>query len=397
MNTIAINKPGNTTYISISIPIGAINEYAAQKGISHFIEHMVFKGTKNFTAQQINREIEDVGGELNAYTSENNTCYWAKVPNQYLKKADKLITDLAFNAIFPKKEVDKEREVIIQEYKMYEDKPEYYVDNMFDAMVFSEVSTLNLPTVGTPGILMNIDRKQLLNRYVVFNTRQEALKVIIGDINNTHLPEYRFSNGITPWDLINRTAESKVIESKTNISQAQLIVGNLITRNSNFLDQWFEYILLENIFNGLSGRLFEVIREKNNMAYAVRFNTQIASRECTKWAVAVGLDKKNVDNAIKLIEKELRKPITESEYKRALTKTIGSYCGDLDDIRTNGYIVESAHKFLQQENAAGDYICVIDASEATNKFKEVSLTRLRELQEYMFDTTKKAILMPGEK
>ena len=118
MNEIRINKKGLATLVGVLIPIGSYYENALEKGISHFIEHMCFKGTTSRNRKEINNAIEGVGGDLNAYTGEEVTFYHATVANNHKDMAIDVIKDLALNPIFPIKEIEKEREVIIQELKM---------------------------------------------------------------------------------------------------------------------------------------------------------------------------------------------------------------------------------------------------------------------------------------
>lgn len=149
MQTIRIPKKGKTTVIMVIANIGSRFENTKYKGISHFVEHMCFKGTKDRTRKEIDLGIEKYGGILNAFTDTEITAYWAKIANEYQKEATNIIIDLASNPIFPEKEISKERKVILQELKMYEDSPEHYVDELFDKTLYKKSSGLYLPVIGT--------------------------------------------------------------------------------------------------------------------------------------------------------------------------------------------------------------------------------------------------------
>ena len=131
MNKILISKKGNSTFTMIYAKVGSRSEPEDIKGISHFTEHLMFKGTKTKTAKEIAYSIEKYGVNLNAYTDNELTAYWIKSANRYKKDSEKILMDMLHNSTFPQEEIDKERNVIIQEMKMYEDNPRYLVGEVF--------------------------------------------------------------------------------------------------------------------------------------------------------------------------------------------------------------------------------------------------------------------------
>ena len=140
MNIIKIHEESNTTLMGIMVPIGSYYEPPELKGISHFLEHMMFKGTKTRSQLDINDSIERYGGELNAYTSEELTFYHIHVANQYKKVGLDVLKDMLFNSTFPTKEVEKEREVIIQELKRYKDSIGSEVADLFNEVYYPKSS-----------------------------------------------------------------------------------------------------------------------------------------------------------------------------------------------------------------------------------------------------------------
>ena len=160
MNKVYINSKGNATLVMVMIPTGSYYEEERVKGISHFVEHMMFKGTHNRSRTDIQNAIEGVGGDLNAFTDTEITCYWAKVANKYKEISIEVITDLALNPTFPKKEIDKEREVIIQELKMYKDSTSASVNDLYNEIYYPKEHGLHTSIIGIEESLYRINRQE---------------------------------------------------------------------------------------------------------------------------------------------------------------------------------------------------------------------------------------------
>ena len=188
MNIIKIRKEGTATFVGCLIPIGSHYEANNIKGISHFIEHMCFKGSPTMTRKDIDSAIEGVGGDINAYTSEEVTFYHCTIANRYKDMAIKVIKDLALNPIFPAKEVDKEREVIIQEMKMYEDNPQASAGDLFNRTYYPKNSPFHIGTIGTKESLYSIGRKEL----IAFHKEHYNIPtlIVIGDVDDFEEVDY---------------------------------------------------------------------------------------------------------------------------------------------------------------------------------------------------------------
>ncbi len=331
MNTIQINKSGNSTIVLVAINTGAFNEIDAYKGISHYLEHICFKGNKKRNQKQISSAIDNVGGDINAYTDSEITAYWAKVGNSYKDLAIDVITDLATQPIFPAKEIDKEREVIIQELKMYEDNPLTYSNEIFNKTLYAKQSGFYLPTLGTKETLYNIKRDNLI-KYHKEKYNNPTL-IIVGDVKNKEEIKTPYNIKYIPSELSGKHIGDKVLIERNNLTQANIVMGNSIYLGGIKKEKVsFAFKLLDAIYGDMSGRLFDSIREKNNLVYRVRFKHDHFSNGTIQWGVSAGLDIDKIDKARDLAVKELTRPVSKKDLKTALIKAIGVEEMGLDDI-----------------------------------------------------------------
>jgi predicted Zn-dependent peptidase len=330
MNKIFINKPGKTTIVIVMVRVGSGNETDDLKGISHFVEHTCFKGNPKRNQKQISSAIDNIGGELNAFTGEEITAYWAKVGNSYKDLALDVIVDLATKPTFPDTECEKEREVIVQELKMYEDKPANYVQEVFGKTVYAPGSRMYLPIVGTRESLKNIGKKEL-EKYHKDNYGDPTL-IIVGDVKDkVEIPREQMGR----WQRIELLSENhKTVNFvERNITQANIMLGNALKIDKfTRLEQIFLLELMDAIYRDMSGRLFDVIREKNNLVYSVHFGYDYLSSGYIQWHVSMGLNKDKISLARDLAIKELTRPATSQELDTAVAKSIGTLEMNLDDV-----------------------------------------------------------------
>jgi len=319
MNTIYINKPGQSTAILISAPVGAYYEENKYKGISHFLEHMCFKGSKNYSKKQISALIENVGGVLNAFTDWEITAYWAEVSNSYKDIAEKIIEDIVVSPTIPNKEVDKEREVIIQEIKMYNDNPSALASDIFLQALFDYDSGFHIPISGTKNSVSQISTTELKNWHEKYYNTKNLTKVVVGDVENS---EYLDIPYYEECPNKKRSSSQDMLVTKKDLKQANIVIGN-ITNKMKSKDNIFLNILLDSLYNDMSGRLFRVVREKHHLVYRVHFYLNTYRNRDRIWEVKLGLEEKNIPKARKIIVKELIRPASKKEIKTIIDKSIG--------------------------------------------------------------------------
>ena len=314
--------------VAFAVRHGGIHEELSEKGISHFIEHMLYKGTKNRTSKQISEELEKNGGEMNGFTENAITAYWCKMPSDKLKIALDVLSDLVKNPLFEKKELEKERKVIFEEIKMYHDNPLRYVFEEIQKCLYG--GTLSIDLIGTEKTMNFIDQKKMIEKFKSVYVPKNIVLCVVGNANFNELvnfAEENFGNekseiSVKKFDLKN---EIKVEERK-GIDQANLVFAYHVPlaedKKSNAAK-----ILTCLMAGGLSSRLFEEIREKRNLAYAVKGGSQISKYFAYNF-IYVGARKENLEKVKGLILKEFEKVaknLGEKELSSIKEQLIGNY------------------------------------------------------------------------
>lgn len=379
MAEVRINKQGNSVLVGTLIPVGSRNEVDNIKGVSHFLEHMMFKGTKNRTKNELTRAVERYGAEFNAWTSEEHTFYYMTISNKYYKIAREIIDDMVHNSVFPAEEVDKEREVIIQELQMYEDNPQSALFSEAQKEIFSKGSGLHIPIIGTRETLAKISRETLVNYYN--SNYNKKVKIEVGDVEearNTIILPKNFSK-----ESLAYSKEDKVIQ-RPGINQANMVLTGLIHKENSRDNQTLS--LLSGVLNGFQGRLFQTIREENHLVYHCGFYTQVFSCGTIQYWVYAALNSDKIDKAKTLIKQELTRTVTEDEYSFAKDKVLGSHDLELDGKRAIGKVLIDS--IINQE----------DYEDVLTKYKDINIS-LSQLNNFIkradFNNSKLVAIVPA--
>jgi predicted Zn-dependent peptidase len=318
--------------VGLWVDVGGRHETREQNGAAHFIEHMLFKGTKNRNAREISEEIEGLGGYLNAFTSEENTCYYAKASSEHWAHLLDVLFDMFLNAEFQPQDMKKERDVILEENAMYLDQPHQLVLEKINEILWPR-HPLGRSITGTASSLKRLNRDRLQAFRRQHYTAPNVLLVASGKIEHRSFLKQarRFSRQLsqgTPasFDRIKDSVERfkyKFIPRK--VEQAQLaICFKTCSRHDPRQDalQVLNTILGEN----MSSRLFQVLREEHGLAYSVYSNLGNYDDGGTL-TIGVGLDPDKLNLSIQLIDRELVKlkaeVADEDEVKRAQQYLIG--------------------------------------------------------------------------
>jgi len=301
------------SYCVLIANTGTRDEANSEQGYAHFVEHMLFKGTVKRKAHQIINKIENSGGDINAYTSKEDTCVHATLLRDDYEKAFDLISDIIFNSIFPEKEIIKERDVILDEINSYKDSPAELIFDEFDECIFQD-HPLGFNILGSKKTLKKVNQKDLLTFYKgKYNTDQIVL-VYFGYLpkrkNIRYLAEKYFSS--IPQNLRNferiipqqYTPATKKIERSTY--QAHCIMGNKIFGLTD--QRRTAMFLLNNILGGpgLNCRLNMILREKYGCAYNVE-SSYVPFTDTGLFSVYFGTDKKLLEKSFSIVMKELKK------------------------------------------------------------------------------------------
>ena len=320
--------------VMIAIRSGGINELPNEKGISHFIEHMLYKGTAKRNSKQIAEEIEKNGGELNGFTDETITAYWCKMPSKHLNLTLDVLSDMIKNPLFDEKEMEKERKVIFEEIKMRKDYPPVYVFDSIQSELYT--GTLGLNLIGTHDTMNKITREKLVKK---FNEIYQPNNMILGIVGNADFKdiikfvEKNFDNkkGKITNPQFSKKNSSK-FEKRKGIDQANLVFAYHVPLAND--DKCYAAQVLNTLLaGGMSSRLFNEIREKRNLAYSVKGDCNINSTYAYN-AIYVGTNKENVTKVKDLIIEEFKKiskGLSEQELNQVKEQLIGNYNIGMED------------------------------------------------------------------
>ena len=328
LRIITVPMNGVTTVtILVMVDTGSNNETKELNGISHFLEHMFFKGTKKrLTANIIASEVDGMGGYSNAFTSREHTGYYLKVPAQKFDQALDLISDIFFNSLLDQQEVDKERGVIMQELRMIHDDPQRYIGEIFEDILYGD-QPAGWDLIGTPETLKRIQSDDLRDYFSSQYTVEDTFVVVAGNVDEKEAIEKvknAFSGirkGETRKKPLVREEQVKpeVLIFFKETDQTHFILGN---RAFGVHDpRRFPASLLAHILGGsMASRLFEEVREKRGLAYSINtfFDDYTTYGAMATYA---GVEHENIEKTIPVILDEYKKikekPVPDEELLRA--------------------------------------------------------------------------------
>ena len=314
--------------VAIAIRNGGVNEGGGEKGISHFIEHMLYKGTPTRNARQIALEIERNGGDLNGFTDEEITAYWCKMPSEHLGVALEVLGDMVKNPLFDNNELEKERQVIFEEIKMRKDTPMIYVYDNIQELLYSE--PLALPLIGSHKTMNSITKEKMRKKFDAVYQPNNMILCVVGDAEFEEVVKFAeksFGNKkgrVSVYSVKLKNGER--IEKRKGLDQVHLIFAHHVPLGNDKKSSAAQ-VLSVLMAGGMSSRLFSEIREKRNLAYAVRGSANIHKSFAFN-SVYVGTAKKNLELVKKLILEEFEKvskELDEKELSEIKTQMIGNY------------------------------------------------------------------------
>ncbi len=397
--------------IMAMFPVGSRYEEKEISGASHFVEHMLFKGTqKRPTHLEITRELDGFGAEYNAFTSKDYTGYYVKTGEVNMEKAFDWLSDIIFNSKIEADEVEKEKGAIVEELRMYEDNPLMAVENLFERVMFGDNHPLGWDVGGTPESVRGISREQLWHYYQNYYFPKNMVLVVAGNINEVKLKKClrSFEAGENRSVLVKASAESKLKDkfqkfvwdkkvlplenrlmvSERKVDQAQVILG-FPGLHYNDKDRPALNVLLNILGGGMSSRLFVEVREKKGMAYMVSASTSIF-RDVGVATISAGLDPSRLPDAIKVIKSELVKIQQEKVSPKELFDSKNNIAGRTELSMENSSA--QAQWFAKQFWFADK---VQTYEQITKKIKAVTIGDLQRLAKKIFDFDQMRVAVVG--
>ncbi len=320
---------------SISIGLwlrsGSRREAADENGITHFIEHMLFKGTTSRSAEEIARSVDSIGGNLDAFTAKETVCFSAKVLDEHLPIALDVLADLVQHPLFRAEDIDRERGVILQEIKMDEDNPDYLVHELFTQNFWKE-HPLGRPILGTKETMRAMQQTKLLRYYGECFTANNLVFAAAGNLEHAAVVEQvarRFEMKASANGHANvppRNHARIILRNKKQLEQVQVCLG--LPAYPIVHEQRYAWSVLNTVAGGgMSSRLFQNIRERQGLAYAVYSDLSPYS-DAGVFSVFAGTSASSVRQVVHSILEELRafreQPIPAEELRRAKDNLKGS-------------------------------------------------------------------------
>jgi predicted Zn-dependent peptidase len=307
--------------------VGSRDEDETRSGITHFLEHMVFKGTKNRSVRDIAQSLESLGGYLNAFTTKEQTCFYARVLDMHVEEAMDVLSDLVQSATFKKEELEREKLVVIEELKNAEDDPEDIIHDYFEKALFPK-HPLGFPIIGTEANLRRFKRDDLHAHISAYYHPSRIVVAAAGNINHAqlvglvekylkNLPSEKFSAQRTQGPT--RIDHNTFAEYLRPINQAHICLGT-VSYSIKHKDRYPLMVMNALLGEGMSSRLYQNIREKYGFAYSVYSYTNLMS-DTGIFGAYMATDRKNIKNSIELIQKELNRLKTKTVSRAELDRT----------------------------------------------------------------------------
>lgn len=347
---------------------GSVNERPEEYGISHFIEHMLFKGTPTRNAFQIVNEMDSLGADINAFTSKEVTCFYAKCIDEDMFRAAEVLTDMVEHPLFDQEELEREQKVVIEEINMNADDPDDVAIEEFDRIVL-DGSGLAHPVLGYKETVSSFNHDDLDKYYREHYTRDSLAVSIAGSFDEDAVIKF-FTDRFTNLAEHQRTEDHGSLSAKVDnvkivkdIEQAHIVLG--VTHVPANDRRRYHMSLLSTIMGGgMSSRLFQNVREKKGLAYSV-YSSNSFYRGAGEFGIVAGIAKDRVDEALEAIKEELDKlnnePISVEEFNRGKQQMKSSYIYSQEStqarMRTNGLNYFALGRCPDQKDAIG----IIDA------------------------------------
>ena len=380
--------------LGVWIGTGSRSERGAQNGLSHFIEHMVFKGTKNRSAEDIARSVDSVGGGLDAFTSKELVSFNTKVMDQHLPFAFDVLSDLVLHPLFREGDIEKEKGVILEEIKMEADQPEFVLHESFISN-FWKSHGLGKPILGTRETVKKFGQEMLLDYYNRVYSPQNILITAAGNLNHQNivqLIESKFSDmqrrdGL-PADSIPKTHAPIILKKKESLEQVHITMG--VPSYPLAHEMRFPLYVLNTVLGGgMSSRLFQNIREKQGLAYAVYSELNLFSDTgCfTVYAGTAAETAKQVVNSVMQEFRELKNElISEDELQRSKDHLKGSLMLSLES-------TSSRMSNLARQELYFNHFATMD--EMLEKIDAVTRDEVQMIAQQFFRTEDIALAMLG--
>ena len=369
--------------LGIWVRAGASDEWDEVSGVSHFIEHMMFKGTKNRTAKQIAEDVDKIGGVFNAFTGKEATCYYIKTLSSNICKGAEILLDMLTGSKFDQEEMDRERQVICEEIKMVKDTPD---DDVYDTIseLVAGGNPLGRSILGTPESLAGIDRSRLVDYRDQMYARDSIVVAVAGNFDEEAI-EAIFEDRLTSLrdKKPKKEIQLKPYQQSFNVKVRDIEQTHICLATPGIaLDdpRYYAFVLLNSIFGGsMSSRLFQNIREQKGLAYSV-CSMNLFSSYWGFFSIYAGVSPEKAEEALDAIHYELdtlrKSGVTEEELAMAKEQMKSSYIFGLESVNSRMFSIGKNKLLLDR---------VYAEEEVLSSFDRVTREDIREVAEMIGD------------
>lgn len=378
----------NSVSVGLWVENGSRNENLINNGISHFIEHMFFKGTKNRTAKQIAESIEDVGGQLNAFTGKEATCFYIKALDTHLELSLEVLSDMLFNSKFLEEDIEKEKGVVIEEINMSEDQPEDVLTDLHSEAIWGKES-ISMPILGTIETVKSFTRDQLINYISSYYIPDNSVISISGKVDMKSI-EMLVNKYFGKWSSENKKITvystpdilQKHLYKQKDIEQLHISLGMYGIETGN--DDIYGLLLLNNMFGGgASSILFQKVREELGLCYSV-YSYISSFKNTGVISIYTGLNPKYSKEVIELISKEIHEfskcDISNEKISTLKEQLKGNYILGLESTSSRMFSNGKSVLFLNRINRPMDIINKIDNINRENLYDIMERTFSKGIQ-----------------
>lgn len=379
-------------HCGIMLDVGSRDETPEQQGLAHFWEHMAFKGTEKRRSHHIINSLERVGGELNAYTTKEKICFHASVLDEHFAKAADLLTDITFHSVFPEKQIERERNVILEEMAMYRDSPEDSIQDDFDALLF-EGHSLGYNILGVPETVNSFTKSDLRS---FIDANMDTSRIVFSSVSRFPMQKVVRMVGKYLADIPEKTNVRHRVKPgpyipqvrtvRRDLTQVQCALGKIAYPLDS--EKRLPFFVLANLLGGpgMNSRFNIALREKHGFVYAIDAN-YTPYIDSGFFGVYFGTEQKHLDKSLNLIMKEFKRireqPLTTSQ----LHYTKGQIMGQLamSEESNSSFMLMMAKSLLDIET-------VEPLQEIFAKIQKMTSQQLQEIAQEMFDESQFSML-----
>ncbi|HBG92295.1 MAG: hypothetical protein A2X54_05970 [Nitrospirae bacterium GWF2_44_13] len=386
-------KDVRSVALGVWVKVGSRNELPEKNGISHFLEHMFFKGTQKRSARDIAVDTDSMGGDLNAFTSRESTTFYIKVLDEYFDKGIELLSDIFIHSTFPEEDIEKEKGIIKEEIKMVEDTPDDYIYDLFNQTIWGN-DGIGQPILGSRETIKSFIREDLVSHTKKHYGTKGIVISCAGNFETDRLLDalnHNFSSlrkGLEPKTVPSRSEfNSRIKVHSKELSEVHLCLGVEGMPQAS-KDRYVLFILNTILGGGVSSRLFQEIREKRGLVYSV-YSYISSYADTGVLAVYAGTGKKKVSQVIELVLKELRGLagiLSDVDVERAKAQLKGNLILGLESTSSR------MQNIARQEMYYGRYY---SPSEIIKDINSISLAQVKELAENLLSRSNTALTVLG--